>query len=116
MKKLKHAINYAFLVLLPATFTLSVQAASPQDTARSFVKKLNQEILFPLIYLLMAIAFLVFVYGSAKYIMSSGNDASQEEGRKHIMFGLIGLVVMVSAWAILNLAAGTFGLEFKTNP
>lgn len=116
MAKLKHTIYYTFLILLPAALATPVQAASPQDTARAFVKKLNQEILFPLIYLLMAIAFLVFVYGSAKYIMSSGNDSAQEEGRKHIMYGLIGLVVMVSALAILNLAAGTFGLQFKIDP
>jgi len=78
--------------------------------AGRFVEKLNDIILFPLIALLSAIAFLVFLYGCALYIFNGGNEEVRSNGKKHITFGLIGLVVMVSAFAILQIAAGTFGL------
>lgn len=81
-----------------------------QETAL-FVEKLNEFILFPIISLLSGIAFLVFLYGSFVYIMNAGNDQAREEGKKHIMYGLIGLLVMISAFAILNIAVSTFGLE-----
>ena len=58
----------------------------------------------------MGIAFLVFLYGSAVYVMNAGNEQARGEGKKHIMYGLIGLVVMVSAYTILTIAGNTFGL------
>lgn len=88
---------------------------SPQQKAvgqaASFVDKVNEIVLFPLIALLMAVAFLIFLWGCAEYIFKSGNQAARAEGVKHITFGIIGLVVMVTAWSLLSLATGTFGLS-----
>jgi hypothetical protein len=87
---------------------------SPQATAAAqaaaFVAKLNAIILFPLIALLSGVALLVFIIGCAQYIMSADNPSGREQGVKHITYGIIGLVIMMSAWAILALVAGTFGL------
>ena len=87
---------------------------SPQQKAvgeaASFVDKVNEVVLFPLIALLMAIAFFIFLWGCAEYIFKSGNQAARADGIKHITFGIIGLVVMVTAWSLLSLATGTFGL------
>ena len=78
--------------------------------ASSFVAKVNEFILFPLIYLLMSVAFLVFLWGCAQYIFGADNDQARAQGRKHILWGIVGLFIMVSAWSILGLVAGTFGL------
>jgi hypothetical protein len=79
--------------------------------ASSFVDKVNTVILFPLIALLMAVAFLMFLFGCAEYIMNAANSEARSKGIKHITWGIIGLVVMVSAWAILRVASGTIGLD-----
>ena len=89
---------------------MSPQAKAASEAA-SFVDKLNEVIIFPFITLLAAVAFLLFIYGCAQYILNAANDKSREEGIKHITWGIIGLVVMITAWAILSLAAGTFGLN-----
>ena len=78
--------------------------------AGNFVAKVNEIILFPLIALLLGIAFLYFIYGCAQYIINAASDQAREEGKKHIMYGLIGMVVMLSAYALLTLAVNTFGL------
>jgi hypothetical protein len=84
---------------------------SPQQQAASFVDRLNDAIIFPLIALLSAVAFFVFLIGCAEYIMNASSGTEREKGVKHITWGIIGLVVMVSAWAILRVATGTFGLS-----
>ncbi len=89
---------------------MSPQQKAVQE-ASSFVDKLNEVILFPLIALMLGVAFFVFLYGCAEYIFKSGNESAREEGVKHITWGIIGLVVMVTAWSILLLATGTFGLN-----
>lgn len=88
---------------------MSPQQQAAQEAA-NFVTQVNNIILFPLIALLSGIAFLVFLYGCAQYILNAASDQAREEGKKHIMYGLIGLFVMVSAYAILTLAVNSFGL------
>ena len=76
-----------------------------------FVERFNEVILYPVIALLTGVAFLVFVWGVAEYLMQADNEQGRQKGVSHITWGLIGLVVMVSAFAILSLAAATFGLD-----
>lgn len=64
-----------------------------------------------LVPLLFAISFIVFLYGVAKtYIFSHGEAAEVSEGHKLILWGVIGFVVMVSLWGLVNVVANTFGL------
>ena len=79
--------------------------------ARNFVATFNEVILFPTIGLLSAVALLVFIYGCFQYIALSGNDQARAQGVKHITWGIVGLVVMLSAYTILSIVAGTFGLQ-----
>jgi Type IV secretion system pilin len=93
------------------------QAASE---AMRFVARANEVVLFPLITLLVALAFFLFLYGCVEYIINAENDSARETGRKHILWGIIGIVVMLSAYALLSIAVNTFGLrstlDCATNP
>lgn len=79
--------------------------------AQDFLKILNDAILFPLITLLLAVAFIWFLYGGMKFIWSANNPTERENGRQHMLYGIIGLVVMTSAGAILAITANSFGLS-----
>ena len=64
-----------------------------------------------LVPVLFAVAFIVFLYGIAKaYIFSSGEPAEIEKGHKLILWGIIGFVVMISLWGLVNVVTITFGL------
>jgi Ni,Fe-hydrogenase I cytochrome b subunit len=64
-----------------------------------------------LVPLLFAVAFIVFLYGVMKtYIFSSGDSAGVETGHKLILWGIIGFVVMISLWGLVNVVSNTFGL------
>ncbi len=86
-------------------------------TANEFVSLLNENILFPLIALLTAIALLVFLWGCFQFMKDADNEEGRAKGSRHILWGLIGLLVMVSAFTILKIAANTFDLddELKEN-
>lgn len=86
-------------------------AQEAADVAQSFMDRINEVILFPLITLLLAIALVVFLFGAFQYVLGANNPTARAEGSKHILWGIIGMVVMVSAWTILYIAAGTFGVE-----
>lgn len=66
-----------------------------------------------LIPLLIAIGLLVFLWGMAKFILHAEEDEKREEGRQLMMWGAIGLFVMVSFWGLTKILLGTFGFEFR---
>ena len=81
------------------------------DVARGFLDQLNEQIFFPLITLLMALALVIFLYGCYEYIAGSDNEIARSKGKQHILWGIVGMLVMVSAYAILSIAAATFELS-----
>ena len=88
-------------------------ATNAQIAAQCLVDKINSVFLFPLIGLLSALALLFFLYGAFEYVKNASSETGRETGRRHILYGIIGLLVMLSAYAILNVAAGTFGLDIN---
>ncbi|MFT7644440.1 MAG: hypothetical protein ACI9BF_000084 [Candidatus Paceibacteria bacterium] len=112
MKKLKNLLT-AGLFQVGAFVTLSgvAEADGHVAVAKSFVDKLNTIILFPTIALLSGVALLMFIWGCAEYFMNAANEEARRTGVSHITYGIIGLVIMLSAFSILSIVAGTFGLD-----
>ena len=78
--------------------------------AHAFIEKVNEVILYPLIMLLLGVAILIFLYGCFEYISHSNDSRARETGQMHIMWGIVGMFIMLVAYGILGIAAGTFGL------
>ena len=76
----------------------------------AFLAKVVVEIINPIILLLAASAFVVFLWGMFEFIRQAGDSGKREEGRKAILWGLIGLVIIFGAYGIINLALGTFSI------
>lgn len=85
-------------------------AADAKAIVSPFIDKIQGAILYPLISLLLGIALLVFLWGVFGYIKNAEGDEARTTGKKHMLFGIIGLVIMVSALAILKIAAQTFDI------
>ena len=61
--------------------------------------------------LLIAVAVVLFLYGVVKFITSGGDEEKRKEARNFMLYGIIGLFVMVSVWGLVNILTGTFGLS-----
>jgi fatty acid desaturase len=81
-----------------------------EEAASGFIDRLEDAIVFPLITLLLAIAFLMFLYGVFEYIKGAASETERATGQRHMLFGLIGMIVMLCAVTILTIARGTFGI------
>jgi len=80
------------------------------EVLNKFLGKIVIQIVNPIILLLAAAAFVVFLWGVFEFIRQAGDATKREEGRKAIFWGLIGLVIIFGAYGIINLALGTFDL------
>ena len=73
-----------------------------------FITKLTQVIVNPTIILLFAIATVVFLWGVLVFIQNAESPEKRKEGSMKIMYGLIGMFIMISAFAIANILFNTF--------
>ena len=70
------------------------------------VGSIKSEILTPVVSLLFAVAVLYFVYGVIQFIYNAGTD-KRAEGANHILYGIIGLFIMVSVYGLMNIVCKT---------
>lgn len=75
--------------------------------AAAFVDKINSVIIFPLITLMLGVAVLVFIWGGFQYLNHADDAQGRTEGQRHMLFGIIGIVVMLSAYALLGIVIRT---------
>lgn len=65
-----------------------------------------------LVPLLMAVAFIVFLYGVFNYfIAGASSEDKRAEGRIFVLYGVIGFAVILSVWGLVNLLLTTFNLS-----
>jgi hypothetical protein len=65
---------------------------------------ISLEIIQPLVYLLFGVAVVYFIYGAVRYIQSLGKGdlEGKESGKRHLIFGILGLAIMLSVFGIMN--------------
>ncbi|MCR4276082.1 MAG: hypothetical protein NUV90_01725 [Candidatus Parcubacteria bacterium] len=76
----------------------------------AFLGKVVVQIIDPIILLLAAVAFVVFLWGVFEFIAHAGDETKRKEGKSAILWGLVGLVIIFGAYGIINIALGTFNL------
>jgi hypothetical protein len=82
-----------------------------------FVKKLNTYLFNPAISLMIFVAVVYFLYGLFEFINGAGSDDAREIGKRHMLWGLIGLFIMVSVFFIMKVLLGTIGItDDQINP
>lgn len=79
----------------------------------TLMKSINRVIINPLIVLLFALAMVYFIYGLVRYLLSPDNEEVRKSSKEHMLWGIIGMFIMVSVFGILSLVMNTFGIENK---
>lgn len=64
-----------------------------------------------LIPFLGAVAFLVFVWGIARFIKAAGSEREIKDSKNLIIWGLVGLFILVTIWGIIAFLRGEFGFS-----
>lgn len=76
----------------------------------TFIRKLNTHLFNPIIYFLVVLAVVYFLYGIYEYIRDGDSEDGRETGRQHMLWGLIGLSIMVGVFLIMRVILGTLGI------
>jgi len=80
------------------------------DALDRLISSISREILNPAIILIAVLAILYFVWGVLKFVKGFDDDTSREDGKRHMVWGIVGLSIMVLVYVIINLIARTVGV------
>ena len=68
-----------------------------------------------LVPILIALALLVFVWGVVKFI-AAADDSARDDGKKKMIWGIVGLFVIISVWGLVSLLRQLVGINATTAP
>lgn len=80
-------------------------------SVESFVANVNTYIINPLIVFLFALAMVYFLYGLVEFLGNAENDEKRSTGKNHMLWGIVGLSIMMGVWFILGVILSTFEIE-----
>lgn len=78
---------------------------------KQLIINIEKLILNPVIILMFAIALAVFIYGVFQFIMNSDTEEGKQLGKQHIMWGLIGMFIMIAVFTIMRIIINTIGVD-----
>ncbi len=64
-----------------------------------------------LVPLVFAVAFIAFLWGAFKFFIRSDKTDERDEGKQYMIWAVVGFVLMVSVWGIVNVLANGLGLN-----
>ncbi|MEK9153911.1 MAG: hypothetical protein AAB798_00400 [Patescibacteria group bacterium] len=67
-------------------------------------------IINPAILLIFTAGFFLFVWGLVQFLLNLDQGGENEDGKKHILWGIVGMFIMASVYGILALLDNTFDL------
>lgn len=68
---------------------------------------ISEKIIDPIILFLFALATLYFLYGVLQLIQNAGNEEARKVGQQHVLWGVVGMFIMLSFWGIMHLICNT---------
>jgi hypothetical protein len=75
--------------------------------ADPLILKVAQVIINPAIKGLFLIALLIFLWGILQFIRNADDEGSRKTGKNAILWGVIGMSIMIAAGGIIRVAVGT---------
>lgn len=76
-----------------------------------FLVKVSDNIINPLIIFMFALAMVFFLYGVLEFFLNQDNEEAKTNGKSHMIWGVIGLTIMIGVWSILGMIISTFNIR-----
>ena len=84
-----------------------INTAYAVASADAIIGKIKTNIINPIVAVAVGLAFVMFLYGVLEYVQGGSNEKEIETGKKHIIWGIIGLVIMFGVNGIIKMITDT---------
>lgn len=80
-----------------------------EASVTTLMKSVSKVIINPIILLLFALAVVYFLFGFVNYLLNPDNETIRKESKDKMLWGIIGLFVMVSVFGIMSIILNSLG-------
>ena len=78
--------------------------------AAPLIYKINSVIINPIISFLFVAAFFLFLWGLFQFLWRIDDEEANKAGKQHMLWGVVGLFIMVGVFGIMRLILDSFGI------
>ena len=120
MKKKLIVLSGFVLGLAPVVALAQVTGGGPTQCASGNITTLQgllckiAELLGAVLPVLIALGVVLFVWGVIQYVVGDDEEA-KKKGRNRMIYGIIGLAVIIGLWGLVKIVTNTFGIENVEN-
>lgn len=93
-------------------FTIPIAHAKVED----LIFKINKVLINPAIIFIFALALVYFLYGVLEFLMNRDKADAQTAGKQHMLWGVIGMFIMVAVFTIMKIITNTVGADYIEIP
>lgn len=126
MKKIRVAILAAFMAVVGLTVTGTMQPALAADCGsakdcinqglnstggsggQSDIRAVFKTVANVLLFIVGAVAVIMLIIGGLRYVVSQGDSSQVQSAKNTILYSVIGLLVAIFAFAIVNFVISSF--------
>ncbi|MCX6755496.1 MAG: hypothetical protein NT068_03070 [Candidatus Nomurabacteria bacterium] len=88
-----------------------INVAYAGESLDQFIKNVDKLIINPLIILIFALAIAIFLWGVFQFIANTEKEDERSKGKKHMLFGIIGITIMMAVWTLLSILLNTLNIS-----
>jgi hypothetical protein len=101
--------SFVFLMVFFPFLVFADCATNPTTGLCGIVSTIGS-IFSAIIPVLVALGVVYFIWGVVMYVIADGEEA-KKKGRDSMIFGIIGLTIIVGLWGVVNILLTTFNLQ-----
>jgi hypothetical protein len=112
---MKHIKYFALSSFLALPVLASAQTLDDAGALTGFLDSILTFINSVLIPFILGVAFLLFVWGMFQYFIAGGaNEEAKEKGKSLLIYAILGFVIIIVFWGVVNLLSNATGLGNET--
>ena len=110
----KFSFIFSLFLILPLSVFAQITVSAPPErvcagAGLEFLLCNIHRLLNSIVPILLALGVAYFVWGVVQYVIAGGEEA-KKKGKDHVIYGIIGLTIIVALWGIVGLVVSTFDI------
>ena len=65
----------------------------------------------PILQVAVVVATILFIYGVFEFVRGADSPETRTQGQQHMLWGIVGLAIMVSVFSIIRILLNTLGAD-----
>lgn len=106
----KFALTAAAYLLPVVALAAPVADDTESDNLADLFNQINA-VINAIIPFLVGLAVLVIIWGVFNYISGAGDEEKRAQAKQYIVWGVVGVFIMLSIWGLVNVLVNSFDLK-----